>query len=75
MGDRAERAGRREAQLENQANMVVDIGRGGDGGDQNLGHRMGRLWKKWLGCLMGGLDHLGLFRRRQWIPACGAKYG
>ena len=33
MGDRAGRATRRAARLENQANMGVDIGRDVDGGD------------------------------------------
>ena len=36
MGDRAGRAARRAAQLMNQANVVVDIGRDMDGGYQNM---------------------------------------
>ena len=51
MEDQAGRAARRAAQLENQAEVGVDIGRDMDGGDQYLGHRMGRLWKKWLGLI------------------------
>ena len=46
MVDRAGRAARREARVENQANVFVDIGRDVDGGDQNLGHRMGRVSRR-----------------------------
>ena len=41
MGDQAGRAARREAQLENQANVVVDIGRDVDGGESESGSSAG----------------------------------
>ena len=43
MGDRAGRAPRREARLENQANVDVDTGRGVDGGESVSGSSDGEI--------------------------------
>ena len=64
MGDRAGRATRRVA----QANVDVDIVRDLDGGESESGSSDGEIAKE---VVRGGINHIGLFRRWQWIPECG----
>ena len=71
MGDRAGRAARRAARLENQGGVDVDIRRDVDGGDSGSGSSDDERVEEVVGCLVGGLNHLERFRRWLWTRECG----